>query len=75
MPFLIEGATKDNYLYNYELSNKRSLSLYIFLKWSMVKFDPGNGEMQIAGSGFRRVGRVAQEANNHSDEPKIEEIK
>lgn len=55
---VIEGmASKDNYLYNDELSYQRALSLYRFWEKNNIQFDSKICELQIAGSGTGGVGR------------------
>lgn len=49
---VIEGmASKDDYLYNFELSYERALSLYQLWKEVGITFQPEICEIQIAGSG------------------------
>lgn len=49
---VIEGmASKDSYDKNFELSYKRSLSLYKFWKSNGIIFNPKQCEVQISGSG------------------------
>ncbi|MCZ4319177.1 OmpA family protein [Aequorivita viscosa] len=49
---VIEGmASKDTYPFNFELSYKRSLSLYRLWKENGITFDPQICEIQISGSG------------------------
>lgn len=53
---VIEGmASKDNYLYNFNLSYERALSLYNFWKTEGIIFEPEKCEVQIAGSGTEGV--------------------
>lgn len=49
---IIEGmASKDNYVYNYELSYKRALALYRLWGKNGISFNPDFCEVQISGSG------------------------
>lgn len=53
---IIEGqASKDGYIYNYELSYQRSLSLKKFWEENGVSFDDKNCEVLICGSGDGRL--------------------
>ena len=56
---IIEGqASKDGYIYNYELSYQRSLSLKKFWEENGVSFDDKNCEVLICGSGDGRLSRI-----------------
>ena len=49
---IIEGqASKDNYLFNDELSYNRALALKKFWKDSLITFDPKQCEVIVSGSG------------------------
>lgn len=62
---VIEGmASKDSYIYNYELSYERALSLYRFWQSEGIRFNPSICEVQIAGSGIGGVGRYGYEPKN-----------
>lgn len=62
---VIEGmASNDKYLYNYQLSYERALSLIILWKKNNILFDENICELQIAGSGTGGVGRDETEDNN-----------
>jgi len=53
---VIEGmASRDNYPLNFELSYKRSLSLYRLWKSEGISFDPKICEIQISGSGTEGI--------------------
>ncbi|MCU0468738.1 MAG: hypothetical protein MUF58_09065 [Arcicella sp.] len=55
---VIEGmASKDNYIYNYQLSYQRALALYNFWDRGRQLPDPDVCEVIIAGSGIGGVGR------------------
>ena len=62
---VIEGmASKDNYVYNYQLSYERALSLYSFWQAVNIKLDPSICEVIISGSGIGGVGREKVEYKN-----------
>jgi hypothetical protein len=53
---VIEGmASKDYYPHNFELSYKRSLSLYNLWRSAGISFDPAICEVQISGSGTHGI--------------------
>jgi outer membrane protein OmpA-like peptidoglycan-associated protein len=62
---VIEGmASKDNYVYNYQLSYERALSLYRFWEEEDIVLDPSVCEVIISGSGTGGVGREKPEYKN-----------
>lgn len=62
---VIEGmASKDNYLYNYQLSYERAFSLYNFWEENNIRLDPSICEIIISGSGIGGVGREKIEYKN-----------
>jgi outer membrane protein OmpA-like peptidoglycan-associated protein len=62
---VIEGmASKDNYVYNYQLSYERALALYDFWQLTNIKLDPSICEVIISGSGIGGVGREKVEYKN-----------
>lgn len=55
---VIEGmSSKDNYMYNYQLSYERALALYRFWQLSDIHLDRTICEVIISGSGTGGVGR------------------
>ena len=62
---VIEGmASKDNYIYNDELSYARALALFRLWQLSGIEFDKQLCELQIAGSGIGGIGRYTEEKKN-----------
>lgn len=55
---IIEGmASKDNYIYNHELSYQRALALLRLWQQNGISFDNQLCELQVAGSGTSGIGR------------------
>jgi outer membrane protein OmpA-like peptidoglycan-associated protein len=62
---VIEGmASKDSYIYNYQLSYERALSLYNLWKSENIELDPSICEVIISGSGTGGIGRESIEIKN-----------
>lgn len=58
---IIEGmASKDNFIYNHELSYERALALYRLWAANGISFDETLCELQIAGSGTGGIGRFRE---------------
>jgi len=55
---IIEGmASKDNFIYNHELSYQRALALLRLWQQNGISFDNQICELQVAGSGVAGIGR------------------